>query len=91
MEYCRVTAQDWCEIETNSFAKSLNTFKSFSVATATDEEIVEQMTDMAHFANIQAEKSHKIWVEMNDGAFVIAMTIGVWTMIFNLAINFSGL
>jgi hypothetical protein len=49
------------------------------------------MTDMAHFANMKAEKSHKIWVEMNDGAFVIAMTIAVWTMIFNLAVNFSGI
>jgi uncharacterized RDD family membrane protein YckC len=48
------------------------------------------MTEMAHFANMKAEQSHKIWVEMNDGAFMIAMSIGAWTLIFNLAINFSG-
>lgn len=49
------------------------------------------MTKMAEFANMKAEQSHKIWVEMNDGAFVIAMSIGAWTLIFNLAINFSGI
>jgi hypothetical protein len=61
----------------------LNKFKSFPIETATDEEIVEQMTDMAHYANMRAEQGHKIWVEMNDDAFVIAMAIGLWTLIFS--------
>lgn len=28
---------------------------------------------------------------MNDSAFVIAMAIGMWTLIFNLVVNFSGI
>lgn len=47
------------------------------------------MTEMAHFANMKSEASHKIWVEMNDTSFVIAMAIGVWTLCFNLAVNLS--
>ena len=67
----------------------MNKFKRFPLESATDEEIVEQMTEMAHFANMRAEQGHKIWVEMDDNAFVIAMAIGLWTLIFSQTIHLS--
>lgn len=48
------------------------------------------MTQMAKFANKKSQYALKIWVELNETSFMIAMSIGFWTLIFNFALNYSG-
>jgi len=68
----------------------LDSFKKFDIRNASNKKLIEEMAEMANFANLKSQQSHKIWVELNDSAFVIAMLIGIWTLIFNCATNCSG-
>lgn len=62
-EYCSVTTQIWCNTETHSFQSKLDHFKKFDIKNASDQDLIQEMSEMAHFCNQKSDLSLKIWVE----------------------------
>ena len=54
-----------------------------------EEHYVVTMVRMAQFANEKYKYYQQIWIEYDEIAFLVAILVGLWTVLFNLAINFS--
>ena len=55
-----------------------------------DQDYASNIVKMAGFANEKYRHYQSIWIEYDDVAFLVALVVGAWTVIFSLATNFSG-
>lgn len=46
---------------------------------------------MSNFANEKFRYYQSIWIEYDDLAFLVALVVGVWTLLFNVSTNFTNL
>lgn len=88
-EYCATTNQKWCKSEIASFEQMLTKFEEQEKKNLKDH--VNQLVEMSKFANQKFKYYQSIWIEYDDVAFIVALCVGTWTLVFNLAVNFSGL
>lgn len=71
-----------------SFEQKLLTFKSEKMWD--EDDYASNIVKMSKFANEKYQHYQSIWIEYDDLAFLVALVVGSWTVIFNLATNFSG-
>ena len=44
---------------------------------------------MSNFANEKFKYYQSIWIEYDDLAFLVALFVGTWTLLFNVSTNFT--
>lgn len=49
------------------------------------------IVQMTQYANEKYQYYQKIWVEYDDAAFIVAIIIGAWSIVFNIVNNFGPL
>lgn len=50
---------------------------------------INSMVKMAKFANEKYRHYQSIWIEYDDLAFLVALVVGSWAVVFNVATNFG--
>lgn len=81
-----MTSQNWCNKEIDTFESDLNQFSSDQMFE--EEHLVDTIVRMAKFANEKYRYYQQIWIEYDEIAFIVAIAVGSWTVLFNVAINF---
>jgi hypothetical protein len=55
-----------------------------------EEDYVLGIVKMAHYANEKFIYYQSVWIEFDENAFVFAIAIGAWNLIFTFAVYYSG-
>jgi hypothetical protein len=71
----------------SSYENKLRTFKLEKMWD--EDDYAKNIVLMSKFANEKYQYYQSIWIEYDDLAFLVALVVGSWTVIFNLATNFS--
>ena len=54
-----------------------------------NQDYIQSIVKMSNFANEKFRYYQSIWIEYDDLAFLVALVVGVWTLLFNVSTNFT--
>jgi hypothetical protein len=71
----------------DSFSTKLRAFKDEDMWD--NQDYIQSIVKMSNFANEKFRYYQSIWIEYDDLAFLVALVVGVWTLLFNVSTNFT--